>query len=221
MSVQPLDAPSVAGLVARVPGFALRTARRLTATLAYTAALSLVTVVTSQLDDGSREWLVRTASTNLHNLGRGHLSTLITSAFITTEPSATWWLALVGLMALIELRWGSWRAVGVFAAGHIGATVLVAVGLAIGVQQGWASQDVAHAVDVGISYGVLALVGAITAELPAPGRPVWALTWVLASVTAALTGRDFTSVGHVCALGIGLAIAAAQVHRRAITGTPA
>ena len=67
-------------------------------------------------------------STNLHNLARGRLGTLIGSAFITDGDDLYAWLpGLVCLLALGELFRRGGRLVVAFALGHIGATVLVAV----------------------------------------------------------------------------------------------
>lgn len=210
MSVEPVTQLSVAGLVAQIaqgPARLLRVLRRLPATLGYSAALAAVALVTSRLPTATRADLVADASTNLHNLAGGRVLTLITSAFVTDgTPAATWWLALAALMAVIELSWGSWSAIGVFAAGHVGATAIVAVGLAIGVRHGWAAPAVSHAVDVGISYGVMALVGAVVAGLPATVRPLWIVSWVPVTVAGVINRGDFTSAGHLCALAIGLLI---------------
>ena len=74
--------------------------------------------------------MIRHASTNLHNLSHGHLGTLLGSAFVVDAgPIYDWLPGLVCLLALAELLWRSARLVVAFAVGHVGATLLVAVGL--------------------------------------------------------------------------------------------
>ena len=46
-----------------------------------------------------------------------------------------------------------------FAVGHIGATLLVAVGLTAAVELGWLPTVVSRATDVGMSYGAAAVLG--------------------------------------------------------------
>jgi hypothetical protein len=198
--------------------------RRIPATLVYLAVLGVMAAVVPQLGTATAEQLIQAASTNLDNLRSGSVSTLLTSAFVITEPpSMTSWILLAAVMTAAELVWGTWRAVAVFFAGHVGATLVVAAGLAIAISHGWTSPAVASAADVGISYGLMCLVGAVTAVLPAAIRPAWALAWLAGSAgSVALTG-GFTSVGHLCALVIGLAIAVGVrlKARRSAAGAPA
>lgn len=224
MSVEPIGMPSLAAAcaqLARTPARTLRLLKRLPTTFGYAGTLAAVGFVTSRLDTATQERLIRAASTNLDNLGAGRISTLLTSAFVTQgPPTLSWWIVLVALLAAIELSWGSWQAAGVFTAGHVGATLIVAAGLAVGVRYGWAAPEVSHAIDVGISYGVMALIGAVTAGLPPALRPIWVVSWVLLTLAAVLRSGDFTSFGHLCALVIGLGIGLGgivQARERSVT----
>jgi hypothetical protein len=146
-------------------------------------------------------------STNLHQLGRIPVRVLIASAFWTNG----WWgLALwAGLFAVIvapvERRLGSRRTAIVFAAGHVGATLLVAAGLWIGLHLGAVDPAVAVARDVGASYGFFA-VAAIAGRLLPPRQRLGYLA-VLSGyvVAAAAISHTFTDFGHLAAVGIGLA----------------
>ena len=64
-----------------------------------------------------------------------------------------WLPGLVCLLGLAELLWRSGRLVVAFAVGHVGATLLVAVGLTAAVELGWLPLSVTRATDVGMSYG--------------------------------------------------------------------
>ncbi|WP_245663110.1 rhomboid-like protein [Nocardia inohanensis] len=203
----------------REPG----TARpRLRVTLGYLLLLALSTILLTVLSDSAETKVVLHASTNLHNLLRGHLGTLFSSALIIGGGTVAWGVLLMfgALLALSELRFGGRRLLAVFLAGHIGATLLVAAGLWIGVHEDWLPHSITLAEDVGISYGAMALVGALVASLPSDFRFLWAAGWSALAVDAVLSGRTFTNVGHLLALTIGLALgyrmlkAADTPHRR-------
>ena len=118
--------------------------------------------------------VIRHVSTNLHNLSHGHIGTLLGSAFvIDAGPIYVWLPGLVCLLAMAELIYRSGRLVVAFAAGHIGATLLVAAGLTAAVELGWLPLSVSRATDVGMSYGAAAVLGSLTAAIPRRWRPAW------------------------------------------------
>lgn len=152
--------------------------------------------------------VVSRMSTNLHNLAHGHLSTLVGSAFVDDGGDVYLWLpGLVCLLALGELTWRRRGLVIAFAVGHIGATLIVAVGLMVALHNGWLPFPIARASDVGVSYGAVCVLGALTRSIPSRWPPAWIGWWLGIAVTAA-SGADFTAVGHVMALllGIGLSL---------------
>ena len=86
--------------------------------------------------------------------------------------------------------------------------MLVAAGLDYEVRHGLVDLTLAHASDVGVSYGLVAVAGALTWLLvPRRWRPVWVLAVFLSIAVAALGGLTFTDVGHLLSLAIGLATA--------------
>jgi rhomboid family protein len=173
------------------------------ATTVYAAVLVVVGVIVWGLGPRAQETLVDRMSTNLHNLTEGHLGTLVGSAFITDDGMGWWLLGLVCLLASAELIWRSRRLVYIFVLGHVGATLIVAVGLALAIHSGWQPDDLIWADDVGVSYGAAAVVGALTAAVPRAARPAWAGWWLGVAILAA-RGWDFTAVGHALALMLGM-----------------
>jgi hypothetical protein len=146
-------------------------------------------------------------STNLHNLARGQFATLIGSVFVTSSGFMYVWLpGLICLLALAELFWRSGRLILAFGLGHVGATLIVAGGLAAAIRFGWVPISVARASDVGVSYGAVAVLGALTVAIPASWRPEWIGWWVAVAVLAAFAGDDFTNAGHLVALIIGMSL---------------
>jgi hypothetical protein len=180
------------------------------ATLRITAAYAVVQIAVSvwmaTLGPHARDVVVSGMSTNLHNLAHGHLSTLVGSAFVSDGGDVFIWLpCLVCLLALGELIWRSRGLLLTFAVGHIGATLIVAVGLVAAVEAGWLPISIARATDVGISYGAVCVLGALTASIPSRWRPIWVGWWLGIAVMAA-SGGDFTAVGHVVALLLGIGL---------------
>lgn len=193
-------------LLSRLLGL-LDSIRRLPVTVTYTAVLVVVGSVLTASSMGVQDRVVEHVSTNLHNLLRGHIGTLIASAFVTSGPVWTTVPVLACALALVERRFGSLRTLGAFLAGHIGATLIVAVGLIVAVAAGWMSSDVLRAADVGVSYGGMALIGALLATLPRHWHRPWALGWLVVAVIGVILGRSFTNVGHFIALLIGIGVA--------------
>ena len=185
----------------------LRALARIRVAVAYAVILTGVTTVLESLGPRVQNRVIAHASTNLHNLSHGHLGTLFVSAFvIDAGPIYVWLPGLVCLLALAELLWRSGRLVVAFAAGHLGATLLVAVGLTAAVELGWLSTDVTRATDVGMSYGASAVLGALSAAIPWRWRPAWTGWWIAVAAAVVAVSWDFTDVGHAVALLLGMLV---------------
>jgi hypothetical protein len=74
------------------------------------------------------------------------------------------------------------------------------------VKMGWMPWSITHASDVGMSYGALAALGALTATIPRRWRSAWIGWWISVSVTAAIIGADFTNAGHAVAVTLGVLV---------------
>ena len=151
------------------------------------------------------EALERWASTNLVNLYRRPVVSLVASAFLSSSgiPFDRFGLALAA--AVIERRVGGVRMLGTVAAGHVLATLATegAVGLAI--LAGYESTTAAWQMDVGISYLSWTAIGAALAFAPRLWRP-WAVMAAVLYLGAHLAvAWDMTAWGHVLSLLIGFA----------------
>ncbi|RMI32544.1 rhomboid-like protein [Nocardia stercoris] len=179
--------------------------RWLPVTVGYTAALALVSALWAGADPDIQLRTIADTSTNLDNLAHHRFGTLLTSAFVIAD-NGTALLAvplLAGLLALSERRFGSRATVSVFLTGHVGATLLVAAGLWSGVRRGWFDADVCYAVDVGVSYGAMAVFGAVAAVVPAVWRAPWTVAWLAVALEGVVRGGDFTNVGHLLSYLLG------------------
>ncbi len=185
----------------------LRGLARIRITVAYAVILTGVTTALVLLGPRVQGRVISHASTNLHNLSHGRVGTLFVSAFvIDAGPIYVWLPGLMCVLAVAELLWRSRRLVVAFAVGHIGATLLVAVGLTAAVEIGWLSSDVSRATDVGMSYGASAVLGSLTVAIPRRWRPAWTGWWLAVAVAVVAVGRDFTDTGHALALALGMLV---------------
>ena len=186
---------------------ALASLARVRVTAAYAVIVTCVTTALLALGPDVQDRVIRHASTNLHNLSHGHIGTLLDSAFVVDAgPIYVWLPGLVCLLGLAELLWGSVRLVVAFVVGHVGATLLVAVGLTAAVELGWLPASVSRATDVGMSYGAAAVLGALTAAIPRRWRRAWIGWWLAVGLAVVAVGRDFTDVGHAVALALGMLV---------------
>ncbi|PBC82027.1 hypothetical protein SAMN05428945_3423 [Streptomyces sp. 2224.1] len=202
----------------------------------YVGAVQLGAYATARLPGHRRTELLRAHSTNVANLRAGKWQTLVTSAVFVEEPlPVAYGAALLAALGTAEARWGPWRTAGVFAAGHVGASLLVYAALrgrfpgsapaapaapgtpptdpgARAVHAPEATVDgppdaTARAIDVGASYGFNATVGALAATVPHRGVRTAATAGLLALGTWPVLRRrrTFTDAGHLAALALGVA----------------
>ena len=155
-------------------------------TAVYAVFLVAISEDLAELGPHARGLIVSDLSTNLHNLAHGHLGTLVGSAFVSDGGDIYRLAAGTGVLAgpgRIDLaQFGFAHA---FAIGHIGATLLVALWLVAAVEAQWLPHSVTRATDVGISYGAVCVLGALTASIPSRWRPVWIGWWLGIAVMAA------------------------------------
>ncbi len=173
-------------------------------TFAYLGVLLATTALLAVSSERGRTVLLRASSTNLNHLAREPLRVLVASAFWLQGFSlVTWALLFVVVLAAVERALGTRRALAVFAAGHIGATLLTALGLWIGIRAGAFSPALDDTIDVGVSYGFVAAAAAFTFVLPRRARLPYAATLVGYLVYRLAAGHTYTDAGHLVALAIG------------------
>ena len=190
-----------------------RTARLLRAvplTTGYVTLLLASAVWLQQTDASTRSRVLHGASSNLSNLQDGRLHVLLTSALVVVPPAGGSLVAGAALLAAGEQLLGSWRVAGVFALGHTSATLAVSALLQADALPGVQTPATRSAVDVGLSYGVLAVAGALATAGPRRTAP-W-LTTLSAVVVVPLLRHPptFTAWGHVFSAGIGVAAGVVQ-----------
>jgi len=181
---------------------------RAPATVAYVGVLLATTWLLASVSPSVARRLLLESSTNLHHLAHEPVRVLVTSAFWVGGWSSflVWALLFAAVVAPVEHRLGTRRTIGVFAAGHVGATLVVALGLWIGIRVDAIDANVAHALDVGASYGFFA-VAAVGVLLLRGRLRVFGATPILAFLAASIAvDPDFTAFGHLVAAAIGIAV---------------
>jgi membrane associated rhomboid family serine protease len=160
-----------------------------------------------------RNAVLLTHSTTLSHLKQEPLTVLFGSA-MWADVGELLFLTATAVIYIGPLeRWiGTWRTVLAFLAGHIGATVLIAL---------WIEQTVtltkqqelvySRTIDVGISYGAYCCAALLAYRLRLPYRiSVWALLLAYLLYQASLTdfdaSVDYTSLGHLTAFAIGIVV---------------
>jgi hypothetical protein len=148
------------------------------------------------------------SSTDGHNLMHRPVLALLLSGLWVAGPV---WMPYLWAFALtvapLERRVGPWRAMAVFAAGHVVATLLSQGVVAILVVTGQLGPDALGDLDIGVSYGVLVSLGALAGLMRPRGR-VLALAAALGLIAhQIMDGQDLvTEIGHPTALLVGIAL---------------
>lgn len=178
--------------------------RRLRMTPVYAGLVVLVWTVVSLVGPHVRHEIVHLNSTNVANLLDGRVYTLFSSALVLGGRSHV--LAVLGLVVVLgigELAWGWVRVAGVFLFGHVVATLIVFAGLATGIALRQLGQQLATASDVGISYGTVAVLGALLVYLPLRRRVRWQVVALTGGIAGVVLSHSFTAFGHLTALLLG------------------
>lgn len=145
-------------------------------------------------------------STNLRRLNDQPSRVLAASLFLTDDRR--WWPyvpAFVGVVAPAErrLHWWRWLLVGLGA--HTVGTYVGQGHLRLQIHRGRAPERLVNTRDVGVSYFVLGVAGALSGYVRPPWRSRSQLTAVAALTANAAARPTFTEVGHLTAFLVGLA----------------
>lgn len=193
-----------------------RSSRRAGTGLVYAVVVLVVFAVLQFQSEHDRAGFVQDSSTNLENLRRFPFRVLLLSSIVV--PDAEGLLVLVPLVVALTLcaRWlGRVPTLLAFGFGHVGATLAVAVVLVAQLTHGRLDPSVARAPDVGVSYGLACVVGLLAARVPRRSRLPYVLVLVAVLAGILLRAPDFTALGHLIALGIGLTFALVAHRARA------
>jgi tRNA(Arg) A34 adenosine deaminase TadA len=192
--------------VTRAWGRALSFVRSAPLTYAWLVVLMATTLVQHSLSERLLRRLLQSTSTNLHHLASDPLRVLVNS--LLWIDGRYWWpyVLIFTLFLAPAERWlGHLRWLVVGLACHIGATFLSEGFLYWSIQEAQASPRLIDARDVGVSYFVVGIAGVLFYRIPSRWRWAYLGTLAVIAVSALVVSTNFTSVGHMCALLLGLA----------------
>ena len=171
----------------------------------YVVVLLVTTIVLRHVPAAEAHRLLDSSSTDVAHLGRDPFVVLVLSALWL--PGRIWFpyaIVLLAVAAPLERRIGTARTTLVFLSGHVLATLMTELPIAAAIGLGWLPAASAHRIDVGASYGLLAVVAASVGRLPRlRGLVTVVLAWALVAGFA-LTGPDMTMYGHTLAVVVGI-----------------
>jgi tRNA(Arg) A34 adenosine deaminase TadA len=175
-------------------------------TYAWLAVLLATTLVQHQLTARTLRTLLQSTSTNIHHLASDPLRVLFQS--LLWIDGSYWWPYLVIFTVFLAPaeRWLGhlrWAAVGLIC--HVGATYLSEGYLYWSIHESGASSRLIDARDVGVSYFVVGIVGVLFFSVPRRWRWGYLAAIGALAVGGLLYQTNFTSLGHLCALLLGLA----------------
>lgn len=180
--------------------------RRTPFTISYLLVVGVGSVVLSLLGDGDHDAVLQLSSTDVQHLSTHPLFALIASA-LWVDGIGDYLLAALVLGVVctaLERRVGTRWVFAIFVSGHVVATLLTEGAVAVGVQLGVLSPSALSRLDVGVSYGLAAVLAASAGLLPRQVRVVGVLAAWSYLGWPVLTGHDMTACGHVIAVAVGV-----------------
>jgi hypothetical protein len=175
-------------------------------TYSWLTVLLITTVVQHSMSTRRLHALLQKQSTNLHHLASDPIRVLFDSLLWIDGRYWTPYLLVFSLFLAPAERWlGHWRWLLVGLLAHVGATYISEAYLFWKIAQALTSPRLIDARDMGVSYFVVGIVGVLTYHIARPWRWLYLGVAVLWFGVSFAIHRDFTSLGHLCALGLGLA----------------
>ncbi|WP_349362061.1 rhomboid-like protein [Streptomyces sp. H27-C3] len=176
-------------------------------TFSYALVLIATSLFAEYADPATVSDALRGSSTDVAHLTESPLLVLVASAlWVAGGLASPYAVGFVFVLTALERRVGGLRSAGVFLLGHVVATLATEVPVGLSVLVGHLPDSSLHRFDYGISFGLMASVGAL-AGLLTP----WVRWAVLAGVGAMLLQDllaftdPLTNWGHPLALLLGVA----------------
>ncbi|MCJ1678740.1 hypothetical protein MTF65_15570 [Streptomyces sp. APSN-46.1] len=168
--------------------------------------IAITSLVVAIAPDRLDHVLLHRNSSNLHELTRHPIRSLLSSAFWIENPAS---LALYAVLfeffhAPVERWLGTLRWLVIVATAHITATLVSQKAVLMAIEDHRAPRSMVHVVDIGVSYGLAAAVGVLTYRLPSPWRWFYLAGAVAFFGIPLATGGTFTDFGHAVSLAVGL-----------------
>jgi hypothetical protein len=132
----------------------------------FTFFYALILIATSLFaeygDPATVSWLLRGSSTDVAHLAATPLLVLVASAlWVAGGLASPYAVGFLFVLTALERRIGGWRAAGVFVTGHVAATLATEIPVGLSVAAGALPATSLHRLDYGISFGLMASIGAL------------------------------------------------------------
>jgi hypothetical protein len=199
-----------------------RTLAQSPATFILTLIVAITTSMLRSVDPQFADQLLRQQSTNLVQMSRDAPRVLLLSAFFLPGRNiSVMYVPFLVILVAVERWFGSLRWLFLAATSHCGASMFTTAMIWLQVRTGESSPDAVYPVDVGVSYIVAAMIGAILWRLRASVRFAVALLVFGGIGIPTLREPSFTNVGHLVAFIIGAVLGLSMSPANAIVAPSA
>ena len=194
-------------VLSRLPADVWDYVRDAPGTYLWLVALFGVSLYVRRLPADRAKKLLEQNSTNLDRLRHAPVKVMITSLFFTAGTSWLFYAVTYSVFHAPAEHWlGTWRWLVVLLVAHVGATLLSERWVAREIRAGRIPQSERTTADYGVSYAQAGASAVLAYRIPMP----WLVPYVVALIGFYGYGwlknrRDFTAIGHLCALAIGFA----------------
>ena len=174
-------------------------------TYVWLMVLLFTTIVQHQLTRHELHTVLVHRSTNIYHLGTDPLYVLFSSLFWV--DGGDWLQCLVFFTVFLAPaeRWLGqlrWLAVGLTA--HVAATYISEGVLYLAIQQHIEPEKMVHIRDIGVSYFMVGVMAVLTYHIAPPWRWGYLAAVVIYYGAGLVTNLNFTGIGHLSAIFIGL-----------------
>ncbi|MCX4819340.1 hypothetical protein OG883_05355 [Streptomyces sp. NBC_01142] len=177
----------------------------------FTFCYALVLIATSLFaqygDPATVSSLLHGSSTDVAHLADTPLLVLVASAlWVAGGLSSPYAVAFVFVITALERRIGGWRTAGVFVVGHVTATLATEIPVGLSVAAGQLPATSLHRLDYGISFGLMASIGALAGLFgPAMRKTLLGVVSLMLLQELFTFADPLTNWGHPLALLAGIA----------------
>ncbi|MEU2712436.1 rhomboid-like protein [Streptomyces sp. NPDC007205] len=192
--------------IIRGPGGVWAYVRSAPGTYVWLTILFITTVALHHMSPEFEQHFLRQRSTNIHELSRNPVRVLVASAMWIDSGHWIPYAVLYTAFHAPAERWlgtARWLAVCVLA--HVLATLISEGALLLAIRDGIAPHSAVNTLDVGVSYALAGVIGALTYRVSAPWRYAYLLAVLALFGLSLAMERSFTELGHFVSVLIGLA----------------
>jgi hypothetical protein len=175
-------------------------------TYVWLAILFVTTIIIRQMSPEFAHRVLEKRSTNIHYLQTSPIRVLISSALWIWGSGWFFYAVLYTVFHANAERWlGTWRWLSIAVIAHVGATYASEGVLLWAINHGDADESARYTLDYGVSYALAGVIAVLAYRMTKPWSRLWAIGVVLFYAYGVVKARDFTSIGHMAAVLIGLA----------------